>query len=61
MGMQNFQDTIHTFKRSSMNRFPICITVPLSYRKSKGGYIIGVSFLRMETPGKKFPNKRKYL
>ena len=59
--MQNFHDTIHTFKRLSMSMFPICITVPLSYKKSKAGCIIGVSFLWKETQGEKFPNKSKYL
>ena len=42
MGMQNFDDTIHTFKWSSMSSFPVCMAVALYYKKIKSGYIIGV-------------------
>ena len=61
MGMQNFDDTIHTFKWSSMSSFPVCMAVALYYKKIKAGYIIGVSFLWKERPGETFSNVHKYL
>ena len=33
--MRNFQDTFETHKRSFINAFSICMTVPLSNKKSK--------------------------
>ena len=61
MGMQNFDDTIHTFKWSSMSSFPVCMAAALYYKKIKAGYIIGAGFLRKERPGETFSNMHKYL
>ena len=37
IGMQNFQDTFETLKRSFISAYSVCMTVPLKYHNNQLG------------------------